>query len=396
MRTRESRRGGGLRSLAALLALGAIACAASPGTADGPAAPAGTGSAPDSGSATTARDDGGDGGPAAEGARLYVCNEDEATVSVVDVERRRVVETVDLRALGFSSDAKPHHVAVEPDGSHWYVSLIGENRILKFDRSHELVGQAEMETPGLLSLDPASDRLYVGRSMKAVRPPQRIGVVDRSDMTVEEREVFVPRPHAVAVQPDRGRVHTASLATNQIASLPADSDDLQLTELDGPTHTYVQFALSPDRSRMLVTGQTSGQVLLLDVSAAQAPELVRSLDVGGEPWHPTWGPDGRFAYVPRKAADAVDVVDVEAWRVAATVTGEGLSQPHGSAMSPDGRHLFVTSNNLDGAWRPPDRQQAGGDPPGAVVVIDTESHEIVDVITVGHNPTGLGTRERAS
>lgn len=387
------RRGGSLRALAGLLALGIAACAApAPGQAGSAPSPSGDGArgaAP--GPSAPATDASGDGDQDA-GARLYVCNEGGATITVVDVASREVVGTVNLRQLGFSPNAKPHHVAVEPDGSHWYVSLIGENRVLKFDRSNRLVGQAEMETPGLLALDPSSDLLYVGRSMKAVRPPQRIGVVDRSDMTLEEREVFLSRPHAVAVQPERGWVHTASLATNQIASLPADGSDLRITELEGPTHTYVQFALSPDRSRMVVTGQTSGRVLLFDVSEAGPPRLLRALEVGGEPWHPSYGAGGRFAYVPRKAADAVDVVDVEAWEAVATVRGEGLSQPHGSALSPDGRHLFVTSNNLDGAWTPPGWGEAEGDPPGALVVIDTGSREIVDVLAMGQNPTGLGTR----
>lgn len=385
----RGRQGPATRRLAALLVLGGAAVLL--GGAACASAPGATGSAPESSLADADAADRFDDGPL-----LYVCNEGEATVTVVDVATREVVTTVDLRDLGFSADAKPHHVAVEPDGSHWYVSLIGENRVLKLDRTNELVGQVEMETPGLLALDPSSDRLYVGRSMKAVRPPQRIGVVDRSEMTIEEREVFLPRPHAIAVQPESGWVHTASLATNQIASLPADTEDLRLAELDGPTHTYVQFALAPGGDRMAVTGQTSGRVFLLDVAQGGSPEPVESFQAGGEPWHPAWSPDGRFVYVPRKAADAVDVVDAGSWQRVATVRGEGLSQPHGSAISPDGRHLFVSSNNLDGAWRPPGWEDGEDDPPGALVVIDTSSREIVDVLTVGQNPTGLGIRTPAT
>lgn len=322
---------------------------------------------------------------------LYVCNEGEASVTVVDMESREIVATVDLTELGFSPNAKPHHAVAEPDGSHWYLSLIGANTVLKFDRDDRIVGRAEFETPGLMALDPSSDRLYVGRSMKAVRPPQRIGVVRRSDMSLEEREVFLPRPHAIAVQPDRGWVHTASLATNQIASLPVDAGGAEFTELEPPVRTYVQFALSPDGARMVATGQTSGEVLDFDVTEPSAPRLVRSLRVGGEPWHPAYGPEGRFVYVPRKSADAVDVVDTDAWEVVATIEGDGLSQPHGAVVSPDGGWLFVSNNNLDGAWTPPGPDPVGEDPPGAVVVIDTRSREIVDVLTVGRNPTGLGT-----
>jgi DNA-binding beta-propeller fold protein YncE len=368
-----------MRALAAVLALGLAACASAPGSGD----PGPTGAA------------GGAGATSQAGPLLYVCNEGAASVTVVDMETREVVTTVDLRELGFSPEAKPHHVVAEPDGSHWYVSLIGENRVLKLDRSHELVAQAEMETPGLMALDPGSGRLYVGRSMKAVQPPQRIGVIRTADMSVEEREVFVPRPHAIAVQADRGWIHTASLATNQIASLPADGDGLELTELDAPVRTYVQFVLSPDGRRMIATGQTSGELLDFDVTAPSSPELLRSLQLGGEPWHPSYGPEGRHVYVPRKTADAVDVVDVDTWEVAATIQHEAISQPHGSVLSPDGRFLFVSNNNLDGAWGPAESETADGDPPGAVVVIDTRTREVVDVLTVGHNSTGLGTWARS-
>ena len=118
-------------------------------------------------------------------------------VSVIDVEAGVVARTVDLQKLGFSAEAKPHHVAVEEDGSFWYVSLIGDDKLLKFDRANNLVAQATFERPGLMVLDPKSDKLYVGRSMKAVNPPQRIGIITRSTMEIEEVDVFIPRPHAV-------------------------------------------------------------------------------------------------------------------------------------------------------------------------------------------------------
>ncbi|MEE8267808.1 MAG: hypothetical protein V3R97_02745, partial [Gemmatimonadales bacterium] len=82
---------------------------------------------------------------------LYVANQNSALVSVIDMASNTVVETVDLQALGFSATAKPHHVVVEPDGSAWYVSLIAENRVLKFDRDNQLVGQLEFERPGMMA-----------------------------------------------------------------------------------------------------------------------------------------------------------------------------------------------------------------------------------------------------
>ena len=103
---------------------------------------------------------------------IYVCNQGSASVTVIDASTQTITETVDLQELGFSENAKPHHVVAEPDGSYWYVTLIGENSVLKFNRNNELVDQAELEVPGLLALHPQDDLLFVGRSMSAVNPPQ--------------------------------------------------------------------------------------------------------------------------------------------------------------------------------------------------------------------------------
>src|SRR5690606_14470427 len=65
------------------------------------------------------------GAPApAGGARLYVVNQGGASIAVIDQQALAVDTVIDLTAMGFSPNAKPHHIAVEPDGSAWYVSLI--------------------------------------------------------------------------------------------------------------------------------------------------------------------------------------------------------------------------------------------------------------------------------
>ena len=177
---------------------------------------------------------------------LYVCNQDAATVSIIDMSTNEIVETVDLTTLGLPPNAKPHHVQVEPDGAHWYLSLIGAHQVLKFDRSNRIVGRAEFEVPGMLALDATHDRLYVGRSMSAVNPPHRIGIISTDDMSIDEIDVFFPRPHALTVSRDGAFVYSASLAENRVVSIEVASEELELIDLDGPVHTLVQFAISPD------------------------------------------------------------------------------------------------------------------------------------------------------
>jgi len=329
-------------------------------------------------------------GPAAAQSaspKLYVCNQGEATVSVIDMESQSVVDTIDLTALGFSENAKPHHTLAEPDGSHWYVTLIGENVVLKFNAQNELVNRAEFEVPGLLSLHPTRDLLLVGRSMSAVNPPKRIGMIDRSDMSVQQVDTFFPRPHALTADAKGTYGYTASLATNQLLSVDLQTQETNLTNLGGVTQTLVQFAPTPDGTTLIAGGQMTGQLLLFDTSQPPAVTVRDTVQVGAQPWHPVVSADSRTVYVPNKESHSISVVDLESATVTATITGEGLAQPHGAALSPDGRYLYVSNNNRKGTYTP------SGDNPdaGTVTVIDTQTNEIVKVIEVGTYPTGVGT-----
>lgn len=324
---------------------------------------------------------------------LYVASQSGPAVSVIDTETLEVVEVIDLTELGFSANAKPHHTAVEPDGSHWYVSLIADGYVLKFDRDNELVGRAAFETPGLLAVDPERDVLYVGRSMAAVSPPQRIGVIDRSSMEIEETDVFFPRPHAIVVAPGGGVVYVASLAENRMAVLEPAEEEIELLGVEGEhMHTFVQFAISPDGGTLVTGGEMTGQVLVFDRSDPWEPQLRKSIEVGAKPWHPTFSLDGSRVYFPLNLGNGVVVVDTGSWEVVETITHPALSEPHGSAISADGRYLFVAGRNTAGEY------DAGawdnGLPNGTVVVIDTDTHEVVKVLTVPPYAAGMSTRAR--
>ena len=361
---------------------------------------------------------------------LYVANQLDAAVTVIDMATNEIVGTVDLTELGFSPNAKPHHVAVEADGSFWYVSLIGDGKVLKFNRDNELVGQTDFETPGMMAVDPASSMLYVGRSMSAVNPPPSIGIVDRETMALDEIDVFFPRPHALALSDTAGHLYTASLAENRVASLDLKSEDVELLTVDGPIHTLVQFAISPDGQTMVAGGQLTGQLLFFDLADPAHPEVTTTLDVGGMPWHPTFTPDGRSIYIGNQGTNQVTVIDAERREVVGRIEGKGLAEPHGIAVRPDGRYVYVSNRNLKGTYRPegaaePAMSQAqhgdahsqhssesgdstatqaapgdgmamnmNEDPAfgGTVTVIDTQTNEIVKVLDLGRYPSGMGTR----
>ncbi len=355
-------------------------------------ASAGTASAPGDGPrAEDSASDPGRGGKASP-ALLYVANQEAARVTVIDTETGSVTAVIDLEQMGFGANAKPHDVAVEPDGSFWYVSLIGANRVLKFDRENRLVGTVEFERPGMLAVHPSEDVLFVGRSMAAVNPPQRIGRIVRSTLEIEEFDVFIPRPHALVMSPDGRWVFTASLAENTLVVVDSETGEAELTRLDSTDpHVLVQFAISPDGNTLVATAQLTGRLLVFDVSEAPDIRLVREIPVEAEPWHPSYSPDGRWVWFGNMGANAVTVVDASDWSISAVIRDEGLAEPHGSVISPDGRRVYISNRNLRGAGMDHSTDVPGGHemPPGKVVVIDAQERRVLQVIDVAPYAAGL-------
>jgi DNA-binding beta-propeller fold protein YncE len=343
--------------------------------------------------------------PATAQDYVYVTIQGEAAVAVVSTECLEEVERVDLTALGFSENANPHHVAVEPDGSHWYVSLIGENRVLRFNGANELVDQVEFEVPGLLARTSSGPELYVGRSMMAVNPPVSIGVIDTGTMEISLLDTFFPRPHALAVAPEAGRIFSASLSQNQMASIDPETGALELLNLDGPIHTLVQFAVSPDESILVATTEITGRLLVFGLDDPDRPDLRASIEVGRRPWHPVFEPGAMRVWFALKGDDEVVGVDLIEERVFARISGPSLANPHGAGISPDGRHLFISSNGPGGGMAMDDHE-AHDHPPtapaearestartGTLTIIDLETHQVVKVIELGGNATGVGVRQ---
>ena len=313
-----------IRSLYFAVAVGVLGACAAPGAARPAASPAAASSP-------------------AGAARLYVPNQNDATVMVLDARTGALTATVDLRAAGFTANAKPHAVIAEPDGSAWYVTLIGDGFVAKFDRENRLQGRAKMETPGMLALDPRHDRVYASRSMTAVSAPSSIGIIRRSDMALlEELDVILPRPHAIAVDTVSGRVWVSGLGDNRIAAIDT-AGRVELTDVPGPLHAYVTFALSPDGTRLAASTQLTSRLLLFDVRG-KLPAPVAAAEVLPFGYQIAWAPDGRSVWLGNQRSGAVTQVSADPWAVAGVVRDSAFAEPHGVAVSADGGTIYVSSH----------------------------------------------------
>ncbi len=334
--------------------------------------------------------------PSAHPTLVYVANQASGKVTVIDAATDSVVAIVDFTTLGFSAHPKPHHIVVEPDGSYWYVSLVGDNAVVKLDRSNHVVAKAETVTPGLLALDPRSALLYATRSMSAVNAPARIAVINRKTMTPEEVEVLVPRPHGLAVAPDGQHAYVASLGANQLAVYDAKREHVGIVDVPGgdTSQVIVGLAVSPDGKTLVATAQLTGKLLVFDLADPAKPKLVQRVATGDWPWLVTFTPDGGEVWVPNQRSNNVTVIDARRWGVITTVNGE-FAQPDGIATSGDGRLVFVANHNTDNVMNMGGISMAMPAPgttaaPGRVIVIDAKKRAVVRRVDTAPDGSGLG------
>lgn len=325
---------------------------------------------------------------AVDGARLYVANQSASTISVIDIKSQTLIETLDLQKLGFTDKAKPHHIAAEPDGSAWYVSLVGDGYVVKFDRNNKVVGKSRFATPGMLALDPKSDLLYVTRSMTAVNAPSSIGVIHRSTMAdAEVVDVVLGRPHGAAADPRGTWAHIAGMVDNEIANVNGATGEVTLTQVPGDMmHMFVGLSMSPDGKRLVATTQMTDKVFIYDASVPGKLTLLKTLDSPGWPWDQVWSADGSEFWFGNQKANTVTVVDAKTMEIGDVIRGNGLAEPHGIAVSPDQKYVFVSNHNLQGVYTPTAPRPGGT---GTVIVIDRKTHKIVKVIETDRDAAGM-------
>lgn len=325
--------------------------------------------------------------------RVYVPNQMSASISVLD-GAGTLIETVDLRALGFSEHAMPHQVTPAPDGSAWFVTLAGDGYVLKFDSANRLVARTAVAEPGMIVLDPGRDLLFVSRALGSPSPPRSLAVLRASDLELlDEPDIFIPRPHALAVDTVSGRVYSGSLSTNEIATLDFATGEVTVTNVDGPPQAYVGLAVSPDGSSVVATTQLTARLLAFRAGAGRL-ELHTSIDVEDLPYDVTFSPDGRSVWFPNQRADAVTQVDAETWTVARVIRHPSFQEPHGVALSPDGATVYVSSHGRVTAMAAA-HAAAGHDMEsprenGTLAVIDAATGEVRSVTEVGRYAAALG------
>jgi YVTN family beta-propeller protein len=330
--------------------------------------------------------------------KIYVTNQAGDKISVIDADAQVVSRIIDVGVLdGVDS---PHNVHVDRQARYWYVSLINSARLLQFDAHTDTLKQMVTvgQSPANPVTSPDGSEVYV-TNWNPDNPT--LHIIDTETMT-EKYSLRLPTPlgdlpHGLAVARD-GTLYTThegggSVFRIRLGQTPPDAE-VRFVSLGEPAAQLrpLQVLLDADERFLYVTCNGTGEVRVV---STETLEVVKTIQLRGKPWLAALTPGG-LIYVCNWGKDAVDIIDTQSQElVTSLINGAGhpvFARPHGVAITGDGRFAFVSNENTNGVI-PEHHPTHGGGDKGHVSVIDLSTNDVVKVLEVEEDPTGVACVE---
>jgi YVTN family beta-propeller protein len=214
-----------------------------------------------------------------DGKRLFVANEDAATMSVVDVASGAVVERVPV-------GREPEGVAVTPDGRWVLITNESDSSVSIIDTGTlKIVKSVQVgKRPRDVAFTPDGRAAYVSGEFDASVYRMTVPGGAPVERVLELRKEA--RPMGVVLDSKRGRLYVSTGRGGTVAVMDSVSHKL-LAEVPVGTRPW-GIALSQDGRWLYTANGPSDDVSVIDTSTLRA---VRHIRVGRSPWGVVVGPE---------------------------------------------------------------------------------------------------------
>ncbi|MGK2857880.1 MAG: cytochrome D1 domain-containing protein [Thermoanaerobaculia bacterium] len=319
--------------------------------------------------------------PSAAAATLVVANKTGNTVDLVDAESgvsRATLET----------GHRPHEVAVSPDGSLAVISNYGDREspgaslTLVDLRGAKVAGTIDLggnQRPhGLAWLD-GSEVAVTAEGTK------RLLVVDVvMGAVVREIETAQQVSHMVAVSRDRKRAFVANIGSGSVTVIDLVAGKKLRDVVTGKGAEGI--AVSPDGKELWVGNRESDTISIVD---PETLDVKATIECSGFPIRVAFTPGGDRVLVSAAKSGEVVLFDTKSRKeiarrklelknapdAARRLFGDRFGQspvPVGIVVAPDGKLAWIAATQAD-----------------MVVVVDTQTLEVKDLVRAGREPDGM-------
>jgi len=246
-----------------------------------------------------------------DGRRVYVSSEDATQLSVIDTATDKVIKTLDL-------GRSPEGMALSRDAKTLLVAMFDIGKLDVIDTSTlKITAQVSVAKPHGVALAPDGRTAYVGS--QDVPDHNAIVVVDIPGRRVAARLPVDQTPRGLTASPDGKSMYFTEANSADIQVLDTATNKVTAKIAVGPIPH--QIAFTPDHKYALAVVQATGQLAIIDVASHQ---VVKDVAVGKFPHWVGLTSDGALAYVTNEGDNTASVVDMVKQQVVATIlVGDG-------------------------------------------------------------------------
>jgi YVTN family beta-propeller protein len=289
-------------------------------------------------------------------ARIYVSNQLDNTVSVIDGDTRKIVATV---RVGVS----PAQMAASRDRRSVYIANTGSNTVSVLDTDTNTVAKTialpRGSKPIGVAVSPSGRYLYT-----ADGGANRVSVINTRAGRVARSVRVGTQPLSVAVAPDGKTVYTANSGSGDVSVIDARAGRVVRAI---PTGRFPSaLAVTPDGASLYVTNELSGITV---INAGN--ETVQARLQSPSPFSVAMSPNGTRAYVAGLGLGRVTAIDTRTHRVASTVS-----------VGPYGTDPFTVRATGDAVY-------VANQGANTLSVIDPSTLKTTASIATGNSPYGI-------
>jgi YVTN family beta-propeller protein len=256
-----------------------------------------------------------------------------------------VIKHIPLGTYTNAHMAMPSH-----DGKKILISATGRDRFLAVDL---VTGQVEHtvktgKAPEHFDATPDGRLAFVGNMEDST-----VSVINVHEGREVQRLTGFFEPHGFSVTPDGSKVYVSSLGAHEVAVLDAASGrllkrlavgDVGRVAARDPQHYLsevkgiVNPTLTRDGAFAYAADSDTGVLAIIDT---KTDKVVKTLQVGDQPWRAYNSPDGRWMLVPNNGDATVSVIDTTSQKIVAKLNAG--PEMTGVNFAAGGRKAYVIS-----------------------------------------------------
>ncbi len=293
-----------------------------------------------------------------------VLNSGEATVSLIDMQTRKVTKT-------FYVGKEPHHLMMTPDGKTLLVAnAVGDDIALLNPLSGEITGRIpKIIDPYQIGYSP-NNKWFVAAANRLDRVD--IYAANGADFKLAKSISAAKTPSHIAFTADSKLAFVTLQDSAEVVAIDLDKQVIVWRMQTGPVPAGLW--MTPNDQYLLVGITGADYVQAIDWRNQKEIKRIKTGN-GAHNFRPMG--DKKHVFVTNRVANSISLLNMQTLEKIGDVTGLPAG-PDDMELTPDGKTLWVT---LRFSKR--------------VGVIDVPSMKLIDVIPVGRSPHGVFFYPRA-